>query len=513
VRVGVACGTAARDNIRDTRDGVKALKEFKKRCVSKYGSLATAWQELINLDGEEDVVGFDAFAEACNQLNMEDRADVAWAALDLKDDTLSLRTLDENIHKDLIDFNSRIMERFGSIDNAINETDTDDTFEMNYELFCRLCFECQYRRNMRRLFEYFGGVYKDKKSVVSFLNIDAEAVERVKNKRQEDEERKLLERGGVPKHGKLKKKKKMSKGSDEAAGEDDEQEDSQSDSQGGTRRRSGNVVPQRAGEDPAVLFRAFLCRRFGVIRRAWRVIDVHKQAALTKPEFSSACRVVGFGGNAGNVWNACGCKELLSLKDLDPDGWQLLARFRKLFNKKKGNLDNLFEEKASLDYDSFCDICKKIELPKPWETLFDILDIRCHGVIKWDDVKFLEEDFDWSRGVPLRKCAVPLGDTRSNQLPSRVTGMGPLCTAMKPRRVNYSMTNSLPNLSLGLRPNWNDRHNIIDHLGNKTENVLYISKYVNVVDEIRISRRVAKEIRRLPTRKMLEDNISLPASP
>merc|ERR1719491_209215 len=85
---------------------------------------------------------------------------------------------------------------------------------------------------------------------------------------------------------------------------------------------------QRAGADPATLFRAMVARKFGTPTRAWRILDCQKQAALTKKEFASSLRVTGYGGCATVLWDTLGCKSLISLKDIDPASFQLLANFR-----------------------------------------------------------------------------------------------------------------------------------------------------------------------------------------
>merc|ERR1719440_2607287 len=81
-----------------------------------------------------------------------------------------------------------MVERFGSVQQAIDATDTDGSYEVNYAQFLNLCFECQYRRNERRLFEYYGGKYGKEGSTIELERIDSDAVEKVKAKREKDEE-------------------------------------------------------------------------------------------------------------------------------------------------------------------------------------------------------------------------------------------------------------------------------------------------------------------------------------
>jgi len=550
--IGVECGTELRDKQREVREGFKCIKEFKKSLTGQFGSLPSAWFKFLSPEGE-DSIDFKVFADACGALKLDFEPEVAWEAWNPKQGTLSLRELDPNVDQDLTEFHARMIERYGSVENAIDATDTDGSYEADYDAFLSLCFECQYRRNERRLFEYYGGEYGKKGSKIELGKLDEKALEAVKTKRQAIEGREKSYEAAKKKRLEVQERRKKglpdepteeeleameeAKAKEEAKRAREEQRQKKnkrkdSEAEDGASVRSGSdqldkvdapsppAPPPRAGEDPAKLFVAMLVRRFGTLTRAWRVIDCEKQVALNQSEFSSALRVTGYGGSATVLWNALGCTELVALKDLDPEVWQLLSRFRhlckrrlkgmrKVFRRGKADGDNT-DCSARLDFEAFSQICIKIKCPRPWDTLFDLLDVKCVGSITWEEVKFLDEDYRWVKGnaVAVRRDPTPLGGKRNEGMPNRTTGIGHLGSEMKPRKVFLPKSNSLPDINLKLRPNWNDRHTIFDNHGNKSDNLIHLMKYVKVEDETRIARRVKKKIEQVPTDQWLAENMS-----
>lgn len=78
---------------------------------------------------------------------------------------------------------------------------------------------------------------------------------------------------------------------------------------------------------------------------------------------------------------------------------------------------------------------------------------------------------------------------------------------MKARKVFLPKSNSLPDINPKLRPNWNERHTIIENQSNKSDNLLHLMKYVKVEDNIRIARRVKKKLRQEPTEQWLQEHM------
>lgn len=214
------------------------------------------------------------------------------------------------------------------------------------------------------------------------------------------------------------------------------------------------------------------------------------------------------------LWNALGGKQTVALKDIDPEAFELLATFRNLCSKHVKGLRKVFHvtdgrSTTRMDFNAFTQVCKKIRCPRPWDPVFELLDTKCVGSITWEEVKFLEEDYKWIKGAPMpvRRAATPLGGSRNNGEMLRTEGLGHLGIEMKPRKVFLPKTNSLPDINPKLKANWNERHTIEQNMGNKTDNMVHLMKYVECQDEIRIARRVRKRLLAVPTEQWLAENM------
>merc|ERR1711865_240685 len=187
-------------------------------------------------------------------------------------------------------------------------------------------------------------------------------------------------------------------------GSDDDSEVGSNES-GEGKKAEAAPAKQRAGHDPLDGFKQFLMKKFGTITRAWRVLDCCKQVALNKSEFTSAVRVAGYGGSATVIWGLLGDKRTISLKDIDTETWGILANFYKVTDKRLRGYRNIFFDKDSphsmrLDFADFKLLCKKAQIDKPHDVLFDLLDVKCVGSITWEEGKYLDEDFRWmDKGV------------------------------------------------------------------------------------------------------------------
>mmetsp|Transcript_84368 Transcript_84368/g.146455 ORF Transcript_84368/g.146455 Transcript_84368/m.146455 type:complete len:288 (+) Transcript_84368:80-943(+) len=266
-------------------------------------------------------------------------------------------------------------------------------------------------------------------------------------------------------------------------------------------------------KDAAAVFRERLTRKFGNAVRAWRVIDPQRQGMLTKAEFFSSLKVTGYGGGPNVLWAALGCKKTISLKELDPEAFAILKKFRGKCLRKFGSLERLFEDAhggnaARLSYSDFVRICMEVGGPKPYDRLFDFLDINGHGSVTWEEARFLEEGWDWKRQTAYRSSPSPMGRGRNSlDMPARVEGEGPLCSEYKPRRVELVKSNSLPDIVPRLRPKFNDRHHVMDWMSDSTTQLVHLVTAVQTEEQERIRKRVIQAIRDVPTDQWLNQNM------
>merc|ERR1712008_336214 len=271
--------------------------------------------------------------------------------------------------------------------------------------------------------------------------------------------------------------------------------------------------------DPSKVFRDLLTRRFTSMIQAWRMIDREDRVALTKQEFTSSVASTGYSGHAAALWTALVGQEgrLLSIRELDPELFKLLAEFRKRC-ERLGGLRKVFEDKTGehvkrFEHEGFLKLCRKLRCPQLGEPLFVQLDCRNHGSITWDSVRFLEEQWQWDpEEVPLRCKPGSLGQSKStidlratsSLLLGRTVGEGPMMTHLRPNRVRMQKGNSLPTLKPRLRDNWNDRHHVVDTAGNKDIQLLHLMTQVMTKDKDRIQRRVQRNMQQVSTHQWVE---------
>eukprot|EP00435_Cladocopium_sp_Y103_P031960 s717_g8.t1 len=93
--------------------------------------------------------------------------------------------------------------------------------------------------------------------------------------------------------------------------------------------------------------------------------------------------------------------------------------------------------------------------------------------------------------------------------PKPPAGLGHLCLAMKPPLVRLKKTSSLPSLRIGVRSQWNDRHHIADHLGNRDMNLIHMLTSVDTQEQEKCMARVRRKIAENPTMDWFEEQLRL----
>lgn len=298
---------------------------------------------------------------------------------------------------------------------------------------------------------------------------------------------------------------------DEASQDEDDEGDMETMSESATSATMDAAVEAVPRQDPAQAFRELCVRRFGSTVRAWKALDPQGVAVLSKQEFVKSVSATGYAGGQNNLWTAlAGSEKWLSLKELDPDGFELLVTFRRAMVGHFSALERAFEAKGkptkSYDLEEFCKLCQTAGLPKPHPPYFEMLAAR--DAVGWNEVRFLE-DWDWQDGEerPLRQQPRERGPRSPAGAPPRVVGQGALHTSMRPRKVTMAKSNSLPSLFTPLRAQWNDRHQVPTHKGNKDEQTLHLMCYVQTQEAERCRRRVAKQMTETSTAQWIAENV------
>jgi hypothetical protein len=169
---------------------------------------------------------------------------------------------------------------------------------------------------------------------------------------------------------------------------------------------------------------------------------------------------------------------------------------------------------------------------RQWEPLFRELDVRNAGEITWQEVRFLEEQWKSGKGgqaVPVRSdpqanaskvnlgsTAPPLAITPHPLLKHEGLYSSPAARMHKVSDEYKGLgakAKSLPALSPAstpLRPNWNDRHHVLDTHGNKDIQVIHMVTTVLTQDRERCLMNVARKMKETPTMQWLEEYLSGP---
>merc|ERR1712232_271465 len=119
------------------------------------------------------------------------------------------------------------------------------------------------------------------------------------------------------------------------------------------------------------------------------------------------------------------------------------------------------------------------------------------------------------KGAKPNRCNPPtehcqFGTRPSGRLPNsplRVTGEGPLATSMRPLKVTMSRSQTLPDLTPQIRPQWNDRFQIADTMNNKTEQLIHLMAYVQTQNQQRIRNRVIEKLIEVPTEQLMQERM------
>lgn len=528
----------------------KLVKSMRNTLVKKYGTMARAWREAFDT-AVDQVIDFDAFESGIAEAGIETEAADLWQAMgremveegdgnnEVKEKKrkergppktkLSLVQIEPNYEADLKEFDLRIKERWGSYLICFKELVSLGAVKLMLDSkgFKELCHDCQYRGNAQRLFDFFAADGKR----VHFKVFNKEAAEIM--------QKELTGKGPVD---------------PEQGGEDEEaegQEDADvSDEESIESAPHASLAPVFPRPDPAVIFRELLLRRFGSSVKAWRVLDAENRGVLRFREFKKNLPLTGYSGGPSLLWKALVVTEAtqeadeadevddeaepadpeelsvgkkkdkklnkddtsgtFSLKDLDSDLFARLATLRRCSLRVYSKLSDIFEDSqiaptGSMALENFRKLCKKVGMPKPWNPLFE--DLAVKDRISPAEVQLLG---DWivkdgqehpQRQAPTMR-AIP---SFTEPFPPTSLGSGPLVTWMQPRPLNFTKSRSLPALK-PLRPLWNERHSVRDHMGNKDENMIHMAIHVNAHFQEKVRLKIAHQMKQVPTLQWLAEN-------
>eukprot|EP00441_Pelagodinium_beii_P015335 CAMPEP_0197657232 /NCGR_PEP_ID=MMETSP1338-20131121/44505_1 /TAXON_ID=43686 ORGANISM="Pelagodinium beii, Strain RCC1491" /NCGR_SAMPLE_ID=MMETSP1338 /ASSEMBLY_ACC=CAM_ASM_000754 /LENGTH=1444 /DNA_ID=CAMNT_0043233561 /DNA_START=73 /DNA_END=4407 /DNA_ORIENTATION=+ len=545
---GVACGPDHAREERAKKPAQQTIAELKRRLLKKHRSLVRAWRVVHGNIRKE--LGSDSFKKFFEEVDLDNSG--SKAAFEMlvppqgKKQKLLLKEFDPGIAADLEDLKQKIAERYTSSIAMFKEVDEDGSMLIDHNKFLELCYECKFKGNEHRLFEYLDR--KDEK-LADMKDIDEEAYKKLKAQRAEQE----AKRQEAIKKAKEAKKKaaraaRRKERGDEFADSDEDSEADKEDEEGEEgekpekEKKEGNTesksspsspskakkgkpgkpaTPELPPQTPSLAenFRVLLERRFGgSLVKAWKAIDTHGHNVLNKNEFIKAVGSTGYAGNPSALWTSLleGSQETqISMREIDVKQFRHMAAFRRACKRSLDNFEKAFADESGqpgnvLDENAFMELCKKVGAPKPWPRLFAQFAVKSADGVSWDDVSWLEENWNWqgTKETPIRGFA-RLGDFHG-QLPGsppRTSGTGHLCFSMRPRQVSLKKTSSLPSLKIGIRAQWNDRWHIHETIGNRDMNLIHLYTKVQTQEQEKTDQRCRKKLIETSTIQWLEEQV------
>lgn len=202
---GVVAGLEQATQERAKRPARRALDQMKQQLRLKHGSLPRAWK-TVHGSAIKDV-GRDGRLRFFEHVGMDSRqAALAWELVPKIDEKLSLAQFEPRVGQDFEALRQKIKERYGSNIAMMNELD-DGSGSMDFQRFLELCYECQFRGNERRVFEYL-----EEDETIDFERIDEKAAKELQEqkaqaKRREEEERRKMRRKKAERKAKKAKTK------------------------------------------------------------------------------------------------------------------------------------------------------------------------------------------------------------------------------------------------------------------------------------------------------------------
>merc|ERR1712232_1186362 len=356
--------------VRQEATNKRALKEFTDKLVHKYGTLVRGFRRIFG--ATTDSVSYDEFKEAYERQSLKGDIDNAWTALVGEEaETCSLEEFDPGVVKDMEELRHRITERYGSSEAAFTVFDPQGTHQMNKPDFIRLCAECQFRGNERRVWDYLdtsGKGWKSGEGTISLEYIDADAVNRINETW---------------------------------------------DSRPHKRKPKPKEETHYVETDVVGYLKDYLLKRFGgSMVRARRTIDKHSCGIMTKKEFIHSLCVIGYKGCGTKLWAKLVDADAkgISLETLDPDALELLTAFYSGCFKRYHTLANAFKEEDNERIPSktftpqeFKKMCKAIKFNGSTDKLLLHLSHATSGNVTWQEVRFLEEMFIFKQEDPPEK--------------------------------------------------------------------------------------------------------------
>jgi len=509
-----------------------AKEHFLRQLTSKFGSIAKAWRLALDPELKYAIENVDHLMKGmkrAGQMPAEGgehalRAlaeKIFQACMSKETEQISLDCLDPRTPAMLENFKDQCEERFGSLQDAFEKVDVDGVGIVSREDFRVLCHEIKATDGIFRLLEFLD---PKRTGEIRLSLIDGEVAEDAMlatQTRRQMQQQNIQESDAVPGGLQLAAQERAKR----------------------PARRALEQVRQK------------LVRKYGSILRAWKTIQGNVTQDIGPDGWLRFFDRVGMDNReAALAWELVPKEEdKLSLARFEPrieeDYQALLRTIKQRYSSNMAMMLEMDDGNLSMDFERFLELCYECQFRGNERRLFEYLEEE-EGLIDFrridqkvakelreqkekEEAKKKEEERlkmqkkREERKAKQAKKKAPEADpweepeTQASmeeeppkpkevqQRPKPPAGLGHLCLAMKPPLVKLKKTSSLPSLRIGVRSQWNDRHHVADHLGNRDMNLIHMLTSVETQEQEKCMARVRKKIGENPTMDWYEEQLRL----
>ncbi|CAJ1345587.1 unnamed protein product [Effrenium voratum] len=522
---------------KDARD---AREEFIRALQDKFGSIAKAWRLALDPELKLAIENVDQLMKALKRAGLMPpeggehalrfKAErIFQACMSKETEQISLDCLDPKTPAMLEKFKDLCEDRYGSLQDAFESVDVDGMGIVSREAFRVLCHEVKATDGIFRLMEFLD---PKRTGEIRLSLIDSEVAEdamlatQMRRQIQERQQQSQEQTDGAL------------SGIEHAAQERAKQ----------PARRAVEKMKQR------------LSRKHGSMLRAWKNTHGSVTKEIGRDGWLRFFEQAGIESrDAIKAWDMVPkTEEKLTLAQFEPrigkDFEALQIKIKERFGNNFAMMLEMDDGSCSMDYRRFLELCYECKFSGNERRTFEFLE-KDDGRIGFEKIdekaakdlkaqiaeeekKRKEEerrlrreerkrekakeakeqkkghaaDEAWEAHDPdaqVSQAEEPQKPKLQARRPKPPAGLGHLCLAMKPLQVRLKKATSLPSLRVGLRAQWNDRHHVADHRGNRDMNIIHTLTAIETQDEERCMTRVRRQLTENPTMEWFEEQLRL----
>jgi len=347
------------------RIGLHSREGFKKALITRCGSLFSAWREALDLD-DNGRLTFGEFTQALHRLGYHGDVQGLWDDIDRENNgVIFFSDLDPETDDAWNELRDRFCEVYGNMLKAwMQGVDVGGTGCVNKKQFVKACQKVNFEGDAERLFLLMRP--EAGRRNMSLKDFDTKAYQAFAR----NDFRMLSE---ADSDGFKPSPLEMTFNERTEAGFFFQIRKAWNTSRRKEFKKACRIYdPPKQKVDTPEKFVSLCSRKYGSMVAAWSLgLDVEGQGRLNFNEFCDAARRLGYIGSLRNLWVefVAEKKNLITLKDLDPEGDDAVTRFFAIVHQRFKELATLWSEVfkkdpyKSITVEELRDGCKELGFP------------------------------------------------------------------------------------------------------------------------------------------------------